>query len=150
MQALNWPKYSEIGLALVRIVVGIVFFVHGWQKLFMFGFEGTAGFLGSIGVPAPLVMAVVVTLVELLGGLALIVGLFTRLAAIPIAVTMLVALFTVHLANGFFVSNGGYEFVLTLFVANVSLALAGGGAFAVDNMLLDRPKSTNRRVVTAS
>ena len=150
MQALNWPKYPQVALALLRIVVGVVFLVHGWQKLFMFGLEGTAGFFGSIGIPAPMVMATIVTFVELLGGLALILGLFTRLAAIPIAITMLVALFAVHLPNGFFVSDGGYEWVLTLLVANVSLVLAGGGAFAVDNILLDRPQGVGPKTVTAS
>src|SRR3954452_892823 len=70
------------GLTVLRIVVGIVFLVHGGQKLFLMGFGGVASFLGSLGVPAPGVFAVIVTLAELLGGLALILGLFTRIAAV--------------------------------------------------------------------
>lgn len=75
----------------LRLVVGLVFLVHGGQKLFQFGIGGTAGFLGSLGVPAPMLAAVVVTAVEILGGLALILGAFARVAALVLAVHMLVA-----------------------------------------------------------
>ena len=122
------------GLAVVRIVTGIVFFVHGLQKLTEFGFGGFAGFLTQLGIPGASVAAVVVILVELLGGLALILGIGTRFVAIPLAIDMLVALLTVHLPAGFFVQNGGYEFVLLLLAANIALLLGGSGAFALDNL----------------
>ena len=82
------------GLTMLRVVVGIVFLAHGLQKLFVMGFGGVAGMMEGLAVPAPGLFAVVLTLVELLGGLALIVGLFTRVAAIPLAVDMLVATLT--------------------------------------------------------
>ncbi|MBI2115066.1 MAG: DoxX family protein [candidate division NC10 bacterium] len=122
------------GITVLRVVVGIVFLVHGGQKLFVWGFGGVAGFLGQVGIPAPMLAAVIVTLVELLGGLALLLGLFTRWAAIPLAINMAVAILTVHLQAGFFLPNG-YEFALTLLAANVALALLGGGEASVDRLL---------------
>jgi putative oxidoreductase len=107
MEAEGVARMQGWGLAILRVVVGIVFLVHGFQKLFLMGFDGVAGVMGSLGVPAPGLFAVIVTLVELLGGLALILGLFTRLAAIPLAVDMLVATLTVHLPNGFSVLPNG-------------------------------------------
>ena len=126
------------GLTVLRIVVGMVFLVHGLQKLLVMGFGGVAGFFGSLGVPAPGLFAVLVTLVEVLGGLALIVGLLTRLAAILLALDMLVAILTVHLPNGFFVNNGGYEFPLVLLASCVALAVAGAGEGALDGVLASR------------
>ncbi len=123
------------GIAALRFIVGVVFLVHGSQKLFVYGFSGVAGFFGHAGIPVPAVSAVVVTLVEFLGGLALITGLFTRWAAILLAINMAVAVLAVHAKHGFFASAGGYEYPLTLLVANISLALAGPGAFALDNAL---------------
>ena len=90
------------GITVLRVVVGMVFLVHGGQKLFVFGFGGVAAFLGQVGIPAPGLAAVILTAVESLGGLALLLGLFTRWAAIPLAIVMLVAILTVHLKAGFF------------------------------------------------
>ena len=90
MEAERIAKVQGWGLTILRVVVGLVFFVHGFQKLFLMGFGGVAGMMEGLGVPAPGLFAVILTLVELLGGLALILGLFTRLAAIPLAVDMLV------------------------------------------------------------
>ena len=125
------------GITTLRVVVGIVFLAHGGQKLFVWGFGGMAGFLGQVGIPAPMLAAVVVTLVELLGGLALLLGLFTRWAAIPLAINMAVAILTVHLRAGFFLPNG-YEFALTLLAANVALILLGSGEASVDRLLEKR------------
>ncbi|MCB0192383.1 MAG: DoxX family protein [Anaerolineae bacterium] len=145
------PISPEWGIAILRIVVGIVFLVHGYQKLFLMGFGGVAGFFGSLGIPLPMVAAIVVTLLEFFGGLALILGLFSRWIAIPLAIDMLVAIGTVHLANGFSVSNGGYEFVLTLMAASITLALAGSGALSIDSWLQDRQASGTRKgFVTAN
>ncbi len=132
----NNKSVAEWGLVALRVVVGLVFLIHGGQKLFMFGFGGTAGFLGSVGVPLPMVAAIVVIAVEFLGGLALLLGLGTRYVAALLAVDMLVALLMVHLPAGFFVSNGGYEFVLTLLAASAFFALAGAGTWSLDAQLL--------------
>lgn len=122
------------GITVLRVVVGIVFLVHGGQKLFVFGFSGVANFLGQVGIPAPMLAAVVVTGVEFLGGLVLLLGMFARWAAIPLAINMLVAILTVHLKAGFFLPNG-YEFALTLLAANVALALLGSGEASVERVL---------------
>jgi putative oxidoreductase len=120
---------------ILRIAVGIVFAAHGGQKLFMMGFDGVAGFFGSLGVPLPMVAAIGVTLVELVGGIALIVGVGTRYVAGLLALDMLVALFMVHLPNGIFVSEGGYELVLVLAAAALFFALGGPGVWSVDSRL---------------
>lgn len=136
MKLQNNKSVAEWGLVVLRVVVGLVFLIHGGQKLFMFGFGGTAGFLGSIGVPLPMVAAIVVIAVEFLGGLALILGFWTRYVSALLAVNMLVALITVHWPAGFFVSNGGYEFVLTLLAASAFFALTGPGSWSLDARLL--------------
>ena len=142
MEAERVVRLQGWGLTILRVVVGIVFLVHGFQKLFLMGFDGVAGMMEGLGVPGPGLFAVIVTLVELLGGLSLILGLFTRFAAIPLAVDMLVATLTVHLPNGFSVlPNGGYEFTLVLLAASVALAVAWPGEAALERFLATRTNS---------
>ncbi len=135
MNISTWNRNQPLAMTVLRVVTGIIFLLHGWQKISVFGVAGFTGFLTQLGIPAASLAAVVVIAVELIGGLALILGLGTRFVAIPLAINMLVALFTVHLAAGFFVSDNGYEFVLLLLAASVALAIGGSGAFALDNML---------------
>ncbi len=125
------------GLTVLRVVVGAVFLIHGCQKLFVFGFHGVAGFLGPLGVPAPAVAAVVLTLVEFVGGALLVLGLFTRWAAWLLAIDMVVAILLVHLKKGFF-NPQGFEYPLTLLAANIAIAVAGPGAGAVDGVIKTR------------
>lgn len=121
------------GITVLRAVVGLVFLMHGGQKLFVYGLEGVTGSFTQMGVPGAAFTAIFVTAVEFLGGLALLLGLFTRFAAALTAIVMLGALFTVHLAAGFFLPNG-YEFVLTLLAASGALVLLGSGPLALDNL----------------
>jgi putative oxidoreductase len=125
----------EWGLAVLRAAVGLVFMLHGWQKLFELGLSGVAGFFGQLGIPAPLLAATLVALLEFAGGAALLLGLFTRWLAAPLALDALVAMLLVHLPNGFFVQNGGVELVLLLLAGSIALALAGPGAFALDRLI---------------
>lgn len=125
-------ELQSLGIAVLRVVVGAAFLIHGGQKLFVFGFHGVGAFFAQLGIPA--FLAPVVTLVEFLGGAALILGLFTRWAALLIAADMVGAILFVHGKNGFFLPNG-FEYALTMLAANLGLALAGAGAFALDNIL---------------
>ena len=122
------------GIAVLRLAIGIVFIAHGGMKLFSFGLDGTAQFFGSIGIPFPYPNAVLATFTELLGGIALVLGLFTRLWSIPLGFTMIVAFATVHGKNGFFLPDG-YEFVFTLFAALIALGLNGSGALSLDRLI---------------
>ena len=122
------------GLTLIRVIVGIVFLAHGSQKLFGYGIAGVAGAMGQVGLPLPYVSAALVTFTEFFGGLALVLGLGTRLAAAPIAFAMLIATTVAHGAGGFFLPTG-FEYALTLLVLNVALILTGPGAFALDNVI---------------
>jgi putative oxidoreductase len=122
------------GIAFTRAIIGIVFLLHGGQKLFVFGIHNVAGMMGQMGIPMPELAAVVVSLVEFVGGAALLFGLFTRAAALLLAIDMLVAVLKVHLKGGFFLP-AGFEYALTLLVVNVALAISGSGALAIDNKL---------------
>jgi putative oxidoreductase len=125
------------GITILRVVVGIIYLAHGWQKLFGMGFHGVAGFFGGAGIPLPFVSAVIVTLVEFLGGIALIIGLFTRWAAALNGFDMIVAILLVHLKNGF-MKPGGFEHPLTLLAACIALVWLGPGAASVDGALAKR------------
>jgi len=114
-----------------------VFIAHGWQKFFVIGHTALTGFFSTI-VPFPEINAVIVPAVELGGGIALLAGAATRVMSTLLAFTMVVAMVTVHFANGFFMATNGYEFVLTLLLANVALALTGAGAFSVDQAFASR------------
>ncbi|WP_293750399.1 DoxX family protein [uncultured Paraglaciecola sp.] len=126
----------------VRIGAGVIFTAHGAQKLFGwfggYGLEGTAGWMESIGLAPGTLMAALAGGAEFFGGLLLIAGLLVRPTAVVLAVTMLVAIITVHLQNGLFMSNGGYEFGLALLVISVGLALRGAGSLSLDNLLQNK------------
>ena len=123
----------------LRIPVGIIFIAHGAQKLFGafggYGLEGTGQWMASIGLTPGYLMALLAGGAEFLGGIALILGLLVRPAATVLAITMLVAIFAVHIGNGLFMSNDGYEFGLALLAASVSLAISGAGRASVDQII---------------
>lgn len=141
---LNKILTSEAGVAalILRVPVGLILAAHGAQKLFGWfggnGLAGTAGWLSSMGMEPGLLMAILAGGAEFFGGLALVLGLLTRPAALIAAFTMLVAIFSVHISNGLFAADGGYEYALTLMVALLALAVQGGGAISMDKALSEK------------
>lgn len=135
---------SNAGLSalVLRVPVGIVLAAHGAQKLFAwfggYGLEGTGQYMESIGLAPGFLMALLAGSAEFFGGLALVLGLLTRPAALVSAFTMLMAIFTAHISNGLFLSNGGYEYALALFAATLSLVFSGAGRLAVDNLIANK------------
>jgi putative oxidoreductase len=127
------------GLTLLRIIAGITFAAHGAQKLFGwfggYGLAGVAQWMESIGLAPGYLMALLAGSAEFFGGLALIIGLLARPAAAVLALTMLVAIVTVHLANGFFMSNNGYEFALALLAISLTVMIEGAGKLSLDRRI---------------
>jgi putative oxidoreductase len=115
---------------------------HGAQKLFGafggYGLEGTGQFMDSLGLSPGYLMALLAGAAEFFGGLALLLGLLVRPAAAVLALTMVVAIATVHLDKGLFMANNGYEFALALLAAAVSLVISGAGKASVDATLARR------------
>jgi putative oxidoreductase len=141
------PAQLERGLTLLRIITGLVFVAHGAQKLFVFGLAGVVGGFGQMGIPLPELVGPAVAFVELFGGLALALGLFTRLAGLGLAMVMLGALLLVHAGAGFFLPNG-YEFVLVLLAAAATFAITGAGRYSLDAVIVDRRNGASRAVAS--
>jgi putative oxidoreductase len=134
---------NDVSLTTLRVVLGVVFFAHGAQKMLGwfggYGFQGTMGFFEHMGMPAPVAFLVICT--EFFGGLGLIVGLLTRIAALGIGVEMIGAIFIVHLPNGFFMNwsgtqkGEGFEYHLLAIAMAATLLLRGAGAFSADRAI---------------
>jgi putative oxidoreductase len=134
-------RQLTLGLTILRLVLGATFIMHGGQKLFVYGFAGVTGAFAGMGIPMPGLLGPFVALVEFFGGIAIVLGLLTRLAALGVGATMLVAILTVHLRAGFF-NPSGVEFPLSLLASAITLVITGAGAFSLD-ALLDKRLSGN-------
>ena len=132
-------SYSALAL---RLPLGIIFAAHGAQKLFGwfggYGLEGTGQWMASIGLEPGVLLAALSGSAEFFGGLFLILGLLTRPSALVLAVTMVVAILSVHINNGLFMSNNGYEFGLALLAGAVSLLISGGGRMSADSLIVKK------------
>jgi putative oxidoreductase len=134
---------DDVAFTILRLVLGVVFFAHGAQKMLGwfggFGFHGTMGFFTHMGMPA--VMGLLIICTEFFGGLGMIFGLLTRIAALGIGCLMVGAIFMVHLQNGFFMNwmntqkGEGFEFHLLVLAIAGALLLRGAGAFSLDRTL---------------
>jgi len=130
----NIEKNPDLGKLLLRVGVGFVFLIHGAGKLFNIGpFAGgiaaVAGNFANLGIPASTLAAWIVALVETLGGLALILGIFVSLASLLLAIEMAIALLIVHLRNGFYATAG--ELPLVLFLGSLAILFLGAGKYAL-------------------
>ncbi len=138
---------NDLTLTILRLIMGVVFFAHGAQKMLGwfggYGFHGTMGFFTQhMGIPAPLAFLAICA--EFFGGLGLIVGFLTRIAAFGITVNMLVAILTVHHVNGLFMNwtgqqkGEGYEYHLLAIALGLLFMIKGAGALSVDRALTVR------------
>ena len=130
-------------MTLLRLVLGVVFFAHGAQKMLGwfggYGFSGTMGYFTHSGIPAPLAFLAIAA--EFFGGMGLVVGLLSRVAAFGIVVNMVVAVLTVHLPNGLFMNwsgaqkGEGFEYHLLAIALGIAILVKGGGAVSMDRAL---------------
>ena len=127
---------ADLGLLLLRLGLAAMMLAHGYQKLFLQGgFAGTQAGFAQLGVPYPQVAGILIIVLELAGGVAMAFGLLTVLVGICYAAAMAVAIWFVHLANGFFVAQGGYELAGLTGVVALVLAISGAGAISLDRAI---------------
>ncbi len=124
-----------IAATLVRIVVGIMFLMHVSTKFKMGAGAVSANVFAKNGLEPALMWTYVVMFIELVGGVFLIIGLFTRFVAAVLAIEMLVALLFVHLPKGYAAGGGGYEYVLLIGAVCFAIAMRGGGPYSVDRFI---------------
>jgi putative oxidoreductase len=129
-----YTQWSDIAFTLLRIVVGAIMIMHVWGK-FKAGPAAVAANMAKNGLEPSTLFAYAAMFLESVGGVCLIIGLFTRFFAAALAIEMLIAMFVVHWSKGFFVNVGGYEFVLLLGAALFAIAIRGGGPYSVDNAI---------------
>lgn len=144
--ARKYPIIEDIALLLARIGLGIILIAHGWQKFNEWTLAGTSAAFGDMGVPAPSVTSIFAASAELFGGILILVGLVTPLAAVLNILVQLGALVLVHASAGVFIDNGGFELVLALAVGLLVIASRGAGRFSIDALL---PGSAYRTSTTA-
>jgi putative oxidoreductase len=130
---------TALGLLILRLAVGLILVGHGAQKLFGWwggpGMTGWTGGMTRMRMRPPLAWAWISALAELLGGLAVALGLLSPLGSFAVAASMLVAIALVHWKKGFWVGKGGYEFNLMILSGAAALALTGPGAYSIDELL---------------
>lgn len=132
---------KEIALLISRVLLGVILIAHGWDKFQITGLEGISGYFDSIGIPAASLAAPLVGAIELIGGIMILIGAFTRVVSIIIALVMLGAAVFAHASFGIYAANGGWELVGAIGAGMIALFAVGAGAWSVD-ALLTRNKAT--------
>ncbi|RJG09627.1 DoxX family protein [Pseudomonas cavernicola] len=131
--------HAGYGITLLRVATGLTFAAHGSQKLFAwfggYGLVGVGQWMESVGITPGYQMALLAGSVEFFGGLALVIGLLVRPAAIALAVAMLVAVLTVHWLNGFFITANGFEYAMILAMISAVLLIEGAGKLSLDRRI---------------
>ena len=128
------PRKMDLALLLIRVVVGVVFFAHGSQKVFGwfggYGLRGTVEGMTKMGLP--IAVPYLVAFGEFTAGLGLIFGFLSRIAAAGMFIEMLGAVLLVHWKAGFFADHKGFEYPLTLCIVSLGIAITGAGAYSID------------------
>ena len=135
---MNHPALRDGALVLVRLVLGLILIAHGWQKVFFTGMNGPQGTVATfqqLNIPQPRASAWLAAGFEMLAGAMLIVGLLTTAVAVLVAIYMAAVLYVVHVKQGFFVADGGFEFVLLIVVTSALLVVFGPGRASLDKAL---------------
>jgi putative oxidoreductase len=127
-------RSRDYGITILRVVVGVIFIAHGYLKCCVMGIDGVTGFFSSLGIPAPGLLAPLITALELGGGIALILGLFARFVPLGFIVDMLGAIFFAKKTLAILAPKG-IELELLLLTASVALVFLGPGALALDDYL---------------
>ena len=133
-----YESLQELAYPLIRVTSGLFFIMHGGQKLFgWFGgdINGVAGGFAKLGLEPALPLAYLVGIVEFFGGLCIALGLFTRFWAAGCVILLAVAVFKVHLGNGFFWTKGGFEYPLMWMLISAAILIRGGGRYSLDRRL---------------
>lgn len=135
--------WNDVAKLILRVVLGAVLFMHGYQKIFQIGVGNVAEglFTQMLNWPAPSLWAYLVSYGELIAGALLIVGLLTHWSGKISLIISIVALLAVHIKNGFFLQTGGYEYILLILAASVSVMVMGAGKYSVDEII--KSKSLN-------
>ena len=133
---------QDITLLIGRVALGVVLIAHGWQKFFTYGISGATASFEQMGIPLAGAAATFAALVELVGGILLIVGFAVPLVGLLVAIDMIGALLFVHAPNGVFVGDGGYELVLVIAALGVVFAGVGAGGYAVDRLLAGKQRTS--------
>lgn len=129
---------SHVLTLLTRLIIGVILIAHGYDKFALSGIDGISGFFSSIGVPLASLAAPLTAAFEILAGVLIILGLFTRVIAALTAVLMLLAALFAHLGAGIFVADGGWELVGAIGAAALMFTAAGAGAYSLDHVLQSR------------
>lgn len=124
----------DLGLLIARLTLGVIFFAHGYQKVVQFGMAGVTESFRGMGVPAAEIAGPVIAYVELIGGALLILGAFTSIVGLILAVEMAVAALLAHAPMGLFIDNGGWELVGALGAGALALAAVGSGRYSLDRL----------------
>jgi len=130
-----YESWRDIAYTLVRVIIGVILLMHGWLKVTTFGVAGVSGFMAKSGLEPATAFAVAAMVLETVGAVCVIIGLFTRFFAAALAVELAIALLAVHLKAGFAVSKGGFEYVLLLGIVMFAIAIRGGGPYSVDRLI---------------
>jgi putative oxidoreductase len=127
-----YESWRDIADTLVRVIVGYILFMHGWDKVTGAGLAGISAYMSKQGLEPAVFFAAAAIFLETIGAICLAIGLVTRFFAAALAIEMLIAMFASHWHNGFSVGKGGFEYVLLLGIVLFAIAIRGGGPYSVD------------------